>query len=413
MSLFFTVLWGILYGTLQKNNTLQGKVKRCKPMASSSFPKIIIPRFNPEWNLHPVGARRGGADAVLDISLPSGDASKGGLPSPKSGKVLIISDFHMGSGRHDDFHPNGEIVRKILEDHYYKNGWYLVLNGDIEELAKFPLKDIRAEWAGIYRVFDLFASAGRLYKTLGNHDEALIFEKEYPYPLYNAVRIDTGLIPLYVYHGHQSSRIYTDFNNIIRLSLKYLLKPVGIRNISAARSSHRRFHVERHAYDFSRKNNCISVIGHTHRTLFESLGRFDYIKFEIERLCRAFPSSSGEGRERIAREVAALRMELGKLKRSERREGSRLSLYGDELPVPCLFNSGSAIGKKGVNAIELDRENISLVYWFAEGTGMKFITRGWYKVKKYAGYCRAVLNRDRLDYVKARIELFSTPNDAQ
>jgi predicted phosphodiesterase len=369
-------------------------------MPSSFFSEIISPRFNP--------------GAILDISpaasSPNSEFQKEAGPNSRNGKVLIISDFHMGSGRRDDFHPNGEIVREILESYYYEKGWNLVLNGDIEELAKFSLGEIRAEWAGMYRVFDLFAAAGRLYKTLGNHDEDLIFEKDYPYPLYNAVRIETGIIPLYVYHGHQSSRVYTNFNNLIRLSLRYFLKPVGIRNISSARSPNRRFHVERQAYNFSLNNNCISVIGHTHRALFESLGRFDYIKFEIERLCRAYPSSSGKERERIAQEVAALRFELGKLKRSERREGLRQSLYGDELPVPCLFNAGSAIGKKGINAIEVDNEKITLVYWFVEGKGMKFISRGWYKVYKLGntGYCRAVLNRDRLDYVKAKIELFSS-----
>jgi hypothetical protein len=199
--------------------------------------------------------------------------------------------------------------------------------------------------------------------------------------------------------------VYTDYNNVIRLFLKYLLKPIGIRNISSGRSPYRRFHVERHAYRFSLENNCISIIGHTHRALFESLGRFEYIKFEIERLCRDYPASSGEERGKISREINTLRRELGKLKRSERRDVLRQSLYGDEFPVPCLFNSGCAIGKKGINAIELDAENISLVYWFVEGKGMKFISRGWYKVQYLGGHCRAVLNQDRLDYVKARIEL--------
>jgi hypothetical protein len=297
------------------------------------------------------------------------------------------------------------MVRRILEEYYFKNGWFLVLNGDIEELLKYSLSDIRAEWDIMYSVFDLFASAGRLYKTLGNHDEDLVFEKDYPYPLYNAVRIETGVIPVYVYHGHQSSRVYTDFNIIIRLGLKYLLKPIGIRNISYTRSPRRSFHVEQAAYNFSLNNNCISVIGHTHRSLFESFSRFDHIKFEIERLCRDYPSSNTEDRERIAGEVKALRLELGKLKRKERREG--LNLYGTELPLPCLFNSGSAIGKKGINAIEVDTKNIALVYWFAEGKGMKFISRGWYKIEKTAGACRAVLNHDCLEYIKAKIELFN------
>ena len=336
--------------------------------------------------------------ATQDLNIKSG------------GKVLIISDFHMGSGRRDDLQLNGDILKRILRDYYYQNGWYLILNGDIEELAKYSLADIRSEWGELYGIFDLFAAAGRLYKTIGNHDESLIFEKGYPYPLYNAVRIDTGLIPLYVYHGHQSSRMYTKFNNVVRISLKYFLKPIGIRNISSARSPNRRFHVERYAYSFSLARNCISIIGHTHRALFESLGRFEYIKFEIERLCRDYPGSSGTDRERIAGEVKNLRIELGKLKRSERRTILRQSLYGDELPVPCLFNSGCAIGKKGINAIEVDNANISLVYWFVEGRGMKFINRGWYTVERLGDspYYRSILNHDRLDHVKARIELLGS-----
>ncbi|MDR0475632.1 MAG: serine/threonine protein phosphatase [Treponema sp.] len=346
-------------------------------MAGSFFNEILSPRFNP--------------DAVLDIS--------GG------GKAIIISDFHMGSGRRDDLQYNGELLQGLLENYYYKNNWHLVLNGDIEELAKYNLRDIRCKWGGLYRIFDLFAGEKRLFKILGNHDEGLIFERNYPYPLYNAVRVETGSIPVYIYHGHQSSRIYTDYNNIISLALKYLFKPIGIRNISSARSPHRRFRVEREAYRFSIENNCISIIGHTHRALFESLGRFDYIKFEIERLCRDYPSSRGSERERIAAEAVLLRQELGKLKRSERRDVLRQSLYGDEFPVPCLFNSGSAIGKKGINAIELDKGGISLVYWFDEGNGMKFISRGSYKVENFDGQYRAVLNQAGLDHVKAKIEL--------
>jgi len=336
---------------------------------------------------------------VLDISLPN-------AVSPP--KVLVISDFHMGAGKRDDFQLNGEMVRRVLQEYYYKNGWYLVLNGDIEELAKNSLTDIRTHWDEMYRVFDLFAGENRLYKTLGNHDKDLMFERGYPYLLYNAVRIETGLIPLYVYHGHQSSHIYTAFNSIIMLGLKYLLKPIGIRNIAYTRNPRRRFHVERAAYNFSLVNNCISIIGHTHRPLFESLGRIDFIKFEIERHCRSYPVAEKGEQQRIAREVAALKGELGKLKRIERREEvPHLNLYSDLLPVPCLFNSGSAISKKGIHAIELDRESISLVYWFSEGQGMKFISRGWHKVEKHSGYNHAVLNHERLDYLKAKIELFT------
>jgi predicted phosphodiesterase len=333
-------------------------------------------------------------------------SSVAALDLSREGKALIISDLHMGTGRSDDLSNNGELLISLLNDYYFKRGWYLVLNGDIEELQRHSLVLVKERWPRLYQVFDRFFKEGRLFKILGNHDEDLLFEKSYPYPLYNALRIETGQIPVYVYHGHQSSKFYTDYKAILRAGIRYILKPFGIRN-TVARNPYRRFFVEKKAYQFSLENHCISIIGHTHRPLFESLGRFDYIKYEIERLCRDYPAAEGTGRERIANEVAALQKELGKLKRKERRNVLRQSLYGDELPVPCLFNSGSAIGKKGINAIELDRNNIALVYWFTEGRGKKFVGRGWYKVDKLAGtpYRRSVLNQDRMDYISARIEL--------
>jgi UDP-2,3-diacylglucosamine pyrophosphatase LpxH len=322
-------------------------------------------------------------------------------------RILIVSDLHMGSGPRDDLAQNGMLLADMLEYYYYPAGWHLVLNGDVEELHRYSLGAIRRQWPNLYRIFDLFAAKNRLTKTLGNHDEDLLFEKNYPYLLYHALRIDTAQLPVYVYHGHQSSRVYTDYNNLIRNIVRYIFAPFGIRNISSARSPHRRFFAEKQAYNFSLENNCISIIGHTHRALFESLGRFDFIKFEIEQLCRDYPASAGREKQRMVKEVKALVAEMGKLKRSERRDVLRQSLYGDELPVPCLFNSGSAISRRGINALELDAESIALVYWFTVGEGRKFISRGNYEVEKLKGTKRrrAVLNLDRLDYIKARIEL--------
>ena len=337
--------------------------------------------------------RRLSGDAALDIS--------------SGGRVLIISDLHMGAGRRDDLAANGELLISLLEQYYFTGGWHLVLNGDIEELQRHSLERVRERWSRLFQVFNRFAEANRLYKLIGNHDEELLFKKNYPYPLYNAIRIDTGVVPAYVYHGHQSSWIYRKYNKFIGAGIRYILKPFGIMNIASARSPYRRYYVEQKAYAFSLENRCLSIIGHTHRPLFESLGRFDYIKFEIERLCRDYPAAGGEERDRIEAEVSALRRELGKLKRKERRDVLRQSLYGDELPVPCLFNSGCAIGKKGLTAIELSGSDIALVYWFAEGAGRRFVSRGGYQIEKLPGskYRRAVLNQDRLDYLLARIHL--------
>jgi predicted phosphodiesterase len=334
-------------------------------------------------------------NSVLDIS--------GG------GKVLIISDLHMGTGMRDDLYHNGEMLTCVLEEYYFKKGWILVLNGDIEELQKYSIDYIREKWAGLYRVFNLFANENRLFKNTGNHDDQLLLKRHgsYPYPLHTVIKIETGIISAFVYHGHQLSKIYSNFNGLLGFLVRYILKPFGIKNITSARSPNKRFKIEKKAYTFSLNNNCLSIIGHTHRPLFESLGRFDYIKFELERLCRDYPASTGEERSRIENEVTALRKDLGKLKRKERRDVFRQSLYGDELPVPCLFNSGCALGKKGMNAIEITHEDIALVYWFTEGKSKKFVTRGGYEIEGIPGkpYHRAVLNHNRLDYISAKIKL--------
>ncbi|MDR0451431.1 MAG: metallophosphoesterase [Treponema sp.] len=349
------------------------------PFNRSFFAGASGPRFDPE--------------AALDIA--------------QGGRVIVVSDLHMGGGRRDDLEFNGALLHTILEQYYFPSGWNLLLNGDIEELQRHSPASVRAKWPQFYRLFDLFAAEGRFFKTLGNHDEALLFERDYPYPLYNVVRIETPQFPVFVYHGHQFSRMYTDFNGIVGLGIRYLLKPFGIRNVSTARSPNHRFVVEKKAYSFSRQNRCVSIIGHTHRALFESLGRFEIIKYEIERLCRNYTDADENSRERIKNEIDALRVDLGKLRRREKRDMLKQSLYGDELPVPCLFNSGCAIGRQGFNAIELDRDTIALVYWFAEGASRKFVNRGWYQVEKFGAtpYRRVVLNSDSLSYIKARIEL--------
>ncbi|MCL2042750.1 MAG: serine/threonine protein phosphatase [Treponema sp.] len=332
-------------------------------------------------------------DAVLDIS--------GG------GKAFIISDLHMGAGRRDDLAENGGLLISLLEHYYFANDWHLILNGDIEELHRHPLEHIEKRWKDLFRVFNLFNKYNRLYKLVGNHDDELLLKRAYHYPLYSVIQIDTGVIPAYVYHGHQSSVIYRNFNKLMGAGIRYVLKPFGIKNISSGRSPHRRYFVEKAAYNFSLNNDCISIIGHTHRPLFESLGRFDYIKFEIERLCLDYPAAAAEDRERIEAEVKMLRRELSKLKRKERRDVLRHSLYGDELPVPCLFNSGCAIGKKGLTAIEIGSEDIALVYWYTDDRGRSFVSRGGFTTEKLPGTTcnRVVLNHNRLDYIRSKIKL--------
>lgn len=325
-------------------------------------------------------------------------------------RYVIFSDLHMGGGgRADDLLHNGALLRDLLADWYYPRGDILVLNGDIEELQRFTMARIREQWRSLYELFDRYREAGRFHKILGNHDAVLRLHPHYPYELLDGLRLRAGELDFHLFHGHQSSSRYERDSFLIGLLLRYIATPLGIHNIANRRRLRQRFSIEQAAYTYSRNAGVVSLIGHTHRTLFESLSRYDLVKFEIESLCREYPSADDVQRNDIEKEVHALRGELEKLTKKERRHSLHDSLYGDILPVPCLFNSGNCIGRKGLTCIELDRESISLVYWFTEGHGKKFVSRGQYAIEALPNSParRVVLNSDRLDYIQARIRLLA------
>ncbi len=85
-------------------------------MATTFFKDIINPHFDQK--------------ALLDIR--------------SGGKVLVISDFHMGNGgRTDDLIRNASLLKDLLKEYYLPNDYHLILNGDIEELQRFSLSCLR------------------------------------------------------------------------------------------------------------------------------------------------------------------------------------------------------------------------------------------------------------------------------
>jgi predicted phosphodiesterase len=287
-------------------------------------------------------------------------------------RIVILSDLHMGDGSSgDDLRPNGELLSTALERHYLERGSTLVLNGDIEDLQKFPLRRIRAAWGGLFSLFDRFAREGRLRKVYGNHDEDLLEASRYPYPLYPGLRLEWGKRRLYAYHGHQASGFFVKHNDMSGAVIRYVFHTLGIRNRSPSQDSNRRYGVERKIYEFSRRSGIVSLIGHTHRPLFESLSKYDRLRYEIERLCLEYCEAAPERRGEIERRVAVFKDEFGRMGRRDRRRAR--GLYGRDIILPCLFNSGSAIGGKGVTALEIEGERIALVYWFEEGKARPYL----------------------------------------
>ncbi len=329
-------------------------------------------------------------------------------PLNDAGRYVFLSDLHMGDGGpRDDLSRNRELLEAALANWYLKKGFTLVLNGDIEDLIKFDLPSIRAAWPRVFELFDAFHQAGRLRKITGNHDLDLMDEKDYGYPLKLGLTLDRNGKRIFVCHGHQASRFYVDYDFVSEFFVRYLVKPLRIKNVVVSGNSRRRFITERRIYRAARALGILTVTGHTHRPLFESQSKYDSLRWSVEEALREYAFASPDRRNQIAELVLIYREELERLSSRELRGNRSRSLYDTgPLLVPCLFNSGSATGKHGFTSLEIDRGSMSLVRWTKEGQARAYIEREALNKDTIPGnFTRYTLKTDSLDQIFVRMEL--------
>ena len=327
-------------------------------------------------------------------------------------KFVIFSDFHMGNGgSRDDFKKNADPVFDILSRYYYPSGHHLILNGDIEELQKFQWEKIRSRWASHYELFQAFDREGRLSKTLGNHDILLNAPPDdYPFSVHEAINIETGSGSILVYHGHQFSELLMRFEKICRFTLQYIAYPLGIMNYSKSPTNRKKLKTEIRAYEASSKAGLISIIGHTHRPLFESLSKTDSLRYRLDFLIRSYRMADSYSRKAIEREIRTTQRELSLVRQTSELHISKL--YSAEELVPCLFNSGCTIGKRGVSAIEIDNEKIELVYWYDSSKTSQYRNFYGYEQTGIPGtpLKKVVLNSEKLSYIQDKIRFMAPQN---
>ena len=325
-------------------------------------------------------------------------------------RYVIFSDLHLGNGsRTDDFAENGEMFISVLGQHYYPAGHTLILNGDIEELQRFRLADIRRRWNKAYTVFESFEDAGRFYRIFGNHDFDLTRHKPDDMVLHEGLRFAYGDHDIFVFHGHQTSKTFVHHNRWVEFALRYIANPLKIKNYSVAHNSTKRFRTERRVYEFASRRKVMSIIGHTHRPLFESMSKVDTIKFEIERLCRKYPKAGKNKRERIESRIDNYKKELRHIRENDGRYAEVASLYNANLVVPCMFNSGTVVGKRGMTCLEIHDGRISLVHWFDSRRSEKYLKSDTYRAQNLQDtpYFRVVMKEENLDYIFSRIKLLT------
>ncbi|MCK5200482.1 MAG: metallophosphoesterase family protein, partial [Spirochaetales bacterium] len=324
----------------------------------------------------------------------------------------VFSDLHMGDGRSmDDFHRNAQLFLTALKEYYFENNYILVLNGDVEELHRYKLNRIKKQWKEIYEIFCRFHNNNRLYKIYGNHDSRLFGykESELGCPTLKSLTLKMDEKKLFIYHGHQASFYYNTFDDLMSLALKFVAVPLRIKSYSVAHNNMKKSHIEKMAYDFARDKQMVSIIGHTHRPLFESLSKLDTLKFRIESLLREYQKANKKIRIGLEKEIKKCKEDIKNHTKKRGKEHSISSLYSEDIIVPCVFNSGSVLGKRGMTSIEIADGNIYLVHWYGSDIDKKYVKNDVDYLMELEGtdYTRHILKHDSLDYIFTRIRLLS------
>jgi UDP-2,3-diacylglucosamine pyrophosphatase LpxH len=297
----------------------------------------------------------------------------------------------------------------VLRDYYLARGHTLILNGDIEELQRFRLPTILRQWAPVYETFEQFRERDRLLRLIGNHDMDLMHIQGHDFKPAEALRYEYKNNSIFVVHGHQTAARFVRYNRLVGMGLRYIANPLHISGFSVAHNSTKRFITERRAYEFASRTGVLTIMGHTHRPLFESMSKLDSLKFEIERLCRKYPKASQKKKHLIEETITSLKNELTRVREQENDRATIASLYNSNLLIPCTFNSGTVIGKRGMTCLEITGGRISLVHWFDDTRSQKYLEYANLKTKALAGtdYHRVKLKSESLDYIFTRIRLLA------
>ena len=290
-------------------------------------------------------------------------------------KYVIVSDMHLGDGDvSDDFVDNEATFLKALR-HYRKNGYHLILLGDIEEFWLFDIDAIVERYDGsIYEEIRAFGDE-RVHRVFGNHDSEWGRLKDptrnTPLKLNFAsealkMRSPDGNVRIMLVHGHQGSRNSDKSSWISRFFVRLFkkLKPVAkktriYRHKSATKSQIPRGY-ERTLYSWAKDHKVILICGHTHRAIFASKSFAARLRDEIHAL-----SENRKGDPSVKEKTTMLKRRLAE-ERLKDRDIEECDDSGDALP--CYFNAGCALYHDGITVLEVNHDELRLVKWHKLGT---------------------------------------------
>ena len=295
------------------------------------------------------------------------------LPLKFNDKYALFSDLHLGDGgKVDNFFHNEETMGLALK--YYKNnGYSIILLGDVEELWQFSYNKIRNRYdKSIYDFLRNFPD-NKVHRVFGNHDmewvklpSPVANNENTPYGAPEAIMLDNYI---FLVHGHQGDNLCDRKASHSRFWVRLLKifvpigKIFGYENYSATQSQIPK-NRERLYYNWAKDKKIILICGHTHRAIFASRSYYDWLKEQIElKESERRSSTDKEKLKELSKDIKKLKTKL----RKEKRRGRDINpLATNGKPLPCYFNTGCGLYRKGITNIEIERDKIRLIKWHSD-----------------------------------------------
>ena len=294
------------------------------------------------------------------------------LPLNSDTKYALFSDLHLGDGGKSDIFVHNKDTMMFALEYYKKNGYSIILLGDIEELWQFNFIEIHNKYdKSIYELLRSF-QANKVHRIFGNHDndwkrpptDPILFNENIQHGAPEAIKLGDDI---FLVHGHQGDKTCDRKTWESRYwarkgePLVPIGKIFGISNRSATESQipgNR----EKLYYDWAKENNVFLICGHTHNAIFASKLYYWCLKEQIKKKetelkkCSTDKVRSWELYEEIKKHNIDLHIEerMG-------RHSNRLSTTGK--PLPCYFNTGCGHFRNGITNIEIEGDKIRLIKW--------------------------------------------------
>lgn len=293
-------------------------------------------------------------------------------------RIVVFSDHHRGAGDQADDFRRCEHAYTAALGWYLKQGYRLLLLGDVEELWEERPETALARYADVVALEARFArEGGGLQRFWGNHDDLWRHRRKADRHLAAAlggrVTVHEGLrmrlrdgagrgATLFFVHGHQGTTESDRFGWLSRAFVRWVWRPIqrrtGYSATTPARGHDLRAKHDRALFAWARDRQpgTVLVAGHTHRPVFGTSTPPPPPARPIATL-RGLIADAERGGDRDR--AAALNAELEYARTARRRPDEAI-----RVTPPCYFNAGCCSYPDGdVTGLEIADGELRLVRW--------------------------------------------------